>query len=175
MIPMIEASDNQSATTLLADVGGPRAIGRFDRSVGMYHTTPSTLALIPGTDLPGWGLTTTSALDEVKLIRTFAYPNSILTTGNRNYGLNLMEHIEAGENWGIPTGVQAGATVALKNGWVPIPPANYWQINTIGWVSGHGRDYVLAVLSANNPSEGYGIETVDQIARTIYAKLKPRG
>jgi beta-lactamase class A len=173
MVPMIEASDNQSATTLLADVGGPKAVGRFDRSVGMYQTIPSTMQFIPGTDLPGWGLTTTSALDEVKLVSTFAFHNSILTDGNRNYGLDLMEHIEAGENWGVPTGVPAGTTVAVKNGWVPIPPTNYWQINTIGWVSGHGRDYVLAVLSANNPSEGYGIETVDHVASTIYAELRP--
>ena len=74
-----------------------------------------------------------------------------------------------------PAQLPAGTTVALKNGWVPIPPTNHWQINTIGWVSGHGRDYVLAVLSADNPSEGYGIETVDHIASTIYAKLRPGG
>jgi beta-lactamase family protein len=171
MPAMIEQSDNDAATTLLAGVGGPSAIGRFDRSIGMTHTTPSTLALIPGTTLPGWGLTTTTALDEVTLVSKFAYPNSALSDAARKYGLGLMENVEAGQNWGVTGGVPAGTTVALKNGWVPIPPSNYWQVNSIGWISGHGRDYVLAVLTDGNPSESYGIETIEAIARAVYADL----
>jgi beta-lactamase class A len=171
MTSMIENSDNQAATTLLADVGGPSAIGRFDRSVGLTHTTPSTLALIPGTSLPGWGLTTTTALDEVMLVARFAYPNRFLSDASRNYGLHLMEHIEADQAWGVGGGAPAGTTVALKNGWLPIPPSNYWQINSIGWIFGHGRNYVLAVLIDGNPSEAYGIATIETIARTVYARL----
>jgi hypothetical protein len=171
MMSMIENSSNSSATTLLADVGGPRAIGRFDRSIGMKHTTPSTLALIPGTTLPGWGLTTTTALDEVTLISKFAYANSALSDAARKYGLGLMESVEADQNWGVTGGVPAGTTVALKNGWVPIPPSNYWQVNSIGWISGHGRDYVLAVLTDGNPDEPYGIATIETIARAVYADL----
>lgn len=171
MTSMIENSDNQAATTLLADVGGPSAIGRFDRSAGLSHTTPSTLALIPGTSLPGWGLTTTTALDEVTLVSKFAYPNPILSDASRQYGLHLMETIEADQGWGVTGGVPAGTTVALKNGWLPLPPTNYWQINSIGWISGHGRNYVLAVLTDGNPTEAYGIATIEAIARTVYADL----
>ena len=79
MGPMIENSDNQSATTLQSDEGGPAAVSQFDRTAGMTQTTPSTLALIPGTSLPGWGLTTTTALDQVSLLAKFAYPNSLTT------------------------------------------------------------------------------------------------
>jgi beta-lactamase class A len=168
---MIENSDNSAATAMLAKVGGPSAIGRFDRSIGMTQTTPSTLALIPGTDLPGWGLTTTSARDEVTLVSKFAYPNAVFTEADRRYGLSLMEHIEADQSWGITGGVPAGTTVALKNGWVPIPPSNRWQVNSIGWVFGHGRDYVLAVLTDDNPTEGYGIETIQAIAARVFADL----
>jgi hypothetical protein len=171
MTTMIENSDNDSATTMLANVGGPSAIGRFDRSIGMTHTTPSTQAFIPGTQLPGWGLTTTSALDEVILISRFAYPNAYLSNASREYGLNLMENVEADQNWGVTGGVPAGTTVALKNGWVPIPPSNSWQVNSIGWISGHGRDYVLAVLTDGNPNESYGIETIETIASAVYADL----
>ncbi len=171
MTAMIENSDNKSATTLLAQVGGPSAIGRFDRSVGMTHTTPSTLAFIPGTTLPGWGLTTTTALDEVTIVSRFAYPNPFLSDAARAYGLRLMENVEADQNWGVTGGVPAGTTVALKNGWVPIPPSNYWQVNSIGWISGHGRNYVLAVLTDGNPSQPYGIATIEAIARAVYAEL----
>jgi len=178
MIPMIENSDNNAATELLADVGGPSAVQRFDRRAGLYDTTPSRKKYIPGSSppLPGWGLTTTTAFDEVRLVSRFAYPNSVLTTASRQYGLNLMKQVESDQAWGVSGGnygVLPGATVALKNGWLPhqLATNSDWQINSIGWVSGHGRDYVLAVLTNHNPSEGYGIETIDTIARRIYAML----
>jgi Beta-lactamase enzyme family len=174
MTPMIEFSDNDAATSLLADVGGPSAVLQFDRLAGLDHTTPSTQALIPGTSLPGWGLTTTTAADEVKLVSRFAYPNSVLSDADRVYGLGLMEHVEDGQNWGVSGGVPlAGTTIALKNGWLPLANEG-WQINSIGWIHGHGRDYVLAVLASHNPSEQYGIDTIEAIATHIYASLGAR-
>jgi beta-lactamase class A len=170
MPSMIENSDNQSATTLLNDVGGPDALARFDRSVGMTDTTPSSLALIPGTSLPGWGLTTTTALDEVTLVSKFAFPNVLLSDESREYGLSLMEDVEADQNWGVSGGVPAGTTVALKNGWLPLGPTN-WQVNSIGWISGGGRDYVIAVLTTGSPTEAYGIATIEAIANSIFASL----
>ena len=169
MTPMIENSDNDAATALWSDVDGPPAILSFDQSIGMTHTIPSTVAVIPGTSLPGWGLTTTTARDEVTLLSKFAYPNSSLTSQDRMYGLGLMTHIEADQNWGVTGGVPPGTTVALKNGWLPLPSDNnYWQVDSIGWISGHGRNYVLAVLTNGNPTEGYGIDTIDAISRAVY-------
>jgi len=170
MPSMIENSNNESATTLLNDVGGPSALAQFDRSVGMTDTTPSTLALIPGTSLPGWGLTTTSALDEVTLVSKFAYTNSVLSDASREYGLSLMEDVEADQTWGVSGALPAGATVALKNGWLPLGPTN-WQVNSIGWISGQGRNYVLAVLTTGSPTELYGIATIEAIASTTFADL----
>jgi beta-lactamase class A len=173
MSPMIENSDNDAATSLLADVGGPGEVKQFDRLAGLDHTTPSTLALIPHTSWPGWGLTTTTAADQVRLVSQFAYDRgSVLTASDRRYGLNLMEHVEADQAWGISGGVAAGTRIALKNGWLPLANAG-WQINSIGWVKGHGRDYVLAVLISHNPSEPYGIDTINAVAAMIYAKLGP--
>ena len=167
MPSMIENSDNDSATALLQDVGGPSAVARFDRSAGLNDTVPSRLAFIPGTALPGWGLTTTTALDEVTLVSNFAYPSAVLSDAARKYGLSLMEHVEADQDWGVSGGVPAGTTVALKNGWLPVGSAG-WQVNSIGWISGHGRNYVLAVLTDGSPTEAYGINTVETIARDVY-------
>lgn len=167
---MIEASDNDAATSMLANVGGPSAVATFDRAAGLTATTPSTQKYIPGTTLPGWGLTTTTARDEVRLVGTFAYPNSVLTTGHRNYGLKLMENVESDQRWGISGGVPSGTTVAIKNGWLPLAGQG-WQINSIGWVRGHGRDYVLAVLTSHNPDEQYGIDTIEAISHSIFSQL----
>lgn len=170
---MIENSDNQSATTLLAQVGGPSAVLRFDRSAGLNETIPSTLALIPGTQWPGWGLTKTTALDEVSLISMFAYPSLILSDADRRYGLDLMERVQADQAWGVSAGITSGTTVALKNGWLPLAGSG-WQVNSIGWISGNGRNYVLAVLTSASPTEAYGIATVATIARTVFAELGPK-
>jgi hypothetical protein len=83
----------------------------------------------------------------------------------------MMEHVVAYERWGVSSGVPSGVVVALKNGWVPLP-SGLWQINSIGWVHGAGRDYIAAILSASNPSEDYGIETVDDFGSDLYAALQ---
>ena len=172
MSSMIENSDNASATALLSDIGGPSTLAQFDQSIGMSDTVPSTLALIPGTSLPGWGLTTTSALDEVTLMSRFAFPNATLSTSSRNYGLGLMEQVEPDQDWGVSAGVPAGTTVALKNGWLPLGSSGSdWQVNSIGWVNGAGRNYVLAVLTTGSPTESYGIGTIESVANSIFAQL----
>jgi hypothetical protein len=171
---MIENSNNDSATTLWYDAGGPSAIQSFDDSVGMTGTTASQLQWIPGsTDLPGWGWTTTTALDQVKIVRDFAYPNSLLTANNRHYGLSLMENVESDQAWGVSGGVPAGTTIALKNGWLPLDLGDdsNWQIDSIGWIDGHGRNYVIAVLSQGGALMQDGINAIDYISGKVYAAL----
>jgi beta-lactamase class A len=170
---MIENSNNVSATALLAQVGGASALLRFDRSAGLNHTVPhDTQPFVPGTSLPGWGLTKTTAYDQVTLIKRFAFPNSILTTSDRHLGLGLMENIEADQAWGVTGGVPGGVTVALKNGWLPlVNESTDWQVDSIGWIHGHGRNYVLAVLSSGTVGEPDGIATIEHISNTIYTEL----
>ncbi len=178
MTTMIENSNNDAATQLLKDVGGPSAVQNFDNSIGMTGTTVSTLAFIPGsTTLPGWGWTTTTARDQVRLVSKFAFHNTVLSDASRSFGLSLMSHVESDQAWGVSAGAEPGTTVALKNGWLPVDLTNYtnWQINSIGWIQGNGRDYVLAVLSNGNPTEADGITTINHIASEIYAELGPAG
>jgi hypothetical protein len=178
--PMIEASDNGSASAMLSAVGGTAKIAQFDQMAGLTSTSPhDTYPVIPGSPAPGWpgwGLTTTSAKDEVILVEHFAYHNSLLTDQQRHYALGLMENVEAGQNWGVSIGVPPGTTIALKNGWIPFPQAlTYtaaaWQINSIGWIHGHGRNYVLAVLTRDNPTMQYGEHTIAHISRYVYSQL----
>ena len=171
---MIENSDNDAATAMLHEVGGPSAVQGFDNSVGMTGTAVSTLAFIPGsTTLPGWGWTTTTARDEVRLVSKFAFKNPLLLDSSRNFGLSLMENVEADQRWGVSFGVLPGATVALKNGWLPLDLANDtdWQVDSIGWVHGNGRDYVLAVLTDGSATEQTGIDTIEHISALIYSEL----
>lgn len=160
-VPMIEDSLDSAADTLWGQLG-PAAVGAFERAAGMTDTTPATDGI--------WGTTTTTALDRLAMIRTLAQPDSLLTDASRDYVLNLMEHITPSRDWGATGGVPAGVTVALKNGFAVI---NGWQINTEGWVNGDGRNYLIAVLTDGNPTEAYGIDTVNAISAIVWPSLTP--
>jgi Beta-lactamase enzyme family len=169
---MIEDSDNDAATSLWDEVGGASGIRSFNTAAGLTGTTPSSCVNCPGFPWPGWGLSTTTPADQLALLRTLVEPNSALTATERSYALSLMENVTPDQRWGVSGGVPAQATVALKNGWLPLDSAGVdWQINSVGWISGHGRDYLMAVLSTGNPTEQYGIDTISQLAAMAWNGL----
>jgi beta-lactamase class A len=169
---MIEDSDNDAATNLWNEVGGPSSIRSFNSAAGLADTVPSSCVNCPGFPWPGWGLTTTVPRDQLTLLRALVEPNSLLTSAERGYALSLMENVTPDQRWGVSGGVPAQATVALKNGWLPLNSADSdWQINSVGWISGSGRDYLMAVLTTGNPTEQYGIDTIDQLAATVWQDM----
>jgi len=160
-VPMIEESLDSAADVLWTQLG-PGPVGAFERRAGMTSTVPATDGV--------WGTTTTTALDRLAMIRTLVEPNALLTPASRAYVIDLMEHVTPTQDWGATGGVPAGVTVALKNGFAVI---DGWQINTTGWVDGDGRDYLIAVLTNGNASEGYGIDTVDGVSAIVWNALRP--
>jgi Beta-lactamase enzyme family len=194
MTNMITMSDNAAATGLFYFGGGCTALTRFN-----------TLIPTRGTDVGcqtptyyGWGNTTTTAADQAAIVKVLAYRNRVLTPAARAYGLQLMEGVIPTQRWGVtcgPWGTDCaapdyahpvpGVTVALKNGWKFVPTCTAqdescpWQVNSIGWVSGEGRDYVLAVLTTGNPAGpgttgfDYGIATTQGVSRLVWANLVP--
>jgi beta-lactamase class A len=166
---MIEDSDNDAATSLWDAVGGASGIRSFNTSAGLADTVPSSCVNCPGFPWPGWGLSTTVPADQLTLLRALVEPNSLLTNTERSYALSLMENVTPDQRWGVTGGVPDQATVALKNGWLPLDSANNdWQINSVGWISGSGRDYLIAVLTTGNPTEQYGIDSIDQLAAMVW-------
>jgi beta-lactamase class A len=166
---MIEASDNTAATDLWTAAGGSKGIGAFDRRIGLTSTKPSSCVQCAGFPWPGWGLTTTTPLDEIKLMKAAFFDPEILNSENRGFQLQLMEAVIPSERWGVTSGVPSIATVALKNGWLPLNGTDTnWQINSVGWVRGDGRNYLIALFSTGNPSEDYGIQSLDEISASVW-------
>jgi hypothetical protein len=169
---MIEDSDNDAATSLWYAVGGAARIRSFNARAGLTHTAPSSCVVCPGFAWPGWGLTTTTPDDQIALLRHLVTPSLILPRAAREYALSLMEDVTPSQRWGVSGGVPAQVTVALKNGWLPLHgTGSDWQINSVGWISGGGRNYLMAVLSTGNPSEQYGIDTIDALAATVWQRM----
>jgi beta-lactamase class A len=169
---MIEDSDNDAATSLWNAAGGAAGIGAYDSAAGLVRTTPSSCVQCDGFSWPGWGLTTTTPADQITLLRQLVAPGTLLAPDARSYALSLLENVTQDQRWGVSSGVPAGVTVALKNGWLPLDAAGTdWQINSVGWVSGAGRDYLIAVLTTGNPSEQYGISTVNALSARAWSAL----
>jgi hypothetical protein len=163
MVSMIEQSDNDSATNLWNEVGGTVGVGDFNKLVGMSNTTPDY----------HWGLTTTTAPDNVRLIRSLVQPSKLYDTARQQYVLDLMEHVTDWQRWGVSAGAWKGTIVALKNGWLPESDQREWIVNSIGWISGKGRDYILAVLTDESSSQQYGIDTIERVSRIVWRSLRP--
>lgn len=161
---MIEASDNDDATRLWDEDGGSAGVGTFLRQAGLRQTTFAGPGL--------WGLTRTTPLDQVQLLRTLVLPNRLLDPSSRSYELGLMSHVIPMDYWGVSGGIPRGVPVALKNGWLPQPHIA-WQINSIGEIRGNGEHYVIAVMTNGNPTEGYGIATIAGISQLIWQALAP--
>jgi hypothetical protein len=170
---MIEDSDNNSATDLWNAVGGGTGIGTFNSAAGLAQTTPSGCVVCPGFPWPGWGLTKTVPADQLTLLREIVEPSSLLTAADRSYALGLMENVTPSQRWGVSGGVPSSVTIALKNGWLPLNDADTdWQVNSIGWVSGQGRDYLVAVLTTGNSTEQYGIDTISGLSAILWQHLQ---
>jgi hypothetical protein len=125
----------------------------------MKATTPST----------AWGLTVTTAADQIILLEHVVLPNPELSTASRDYMLSLLESVTPSQVWGVSAGAVPGTTVALKNGWLPVGAT--WQVNSIGWISGSDRNYVIAVLTSGDPSESYGIASISLVADSAWETL----
>ena len=170
---MIEDSDNAAATSLWYEVGDGTGIRSFNTRAGLTQTSPSSCVVCAGFSWPGWGLSTTTAGDQLTLLKRLIRPSSLLSDADRDYALSLMENVTADQRWGVSGGVPAGVTVALKNGWLPLKGTDSdWQINSVGSISGDGRDYLMAVLTTGNPAEQYGINTIDQLAAMVWQRMK---
>ncbi len=170
---MIEDSDNDAATSLWYAAGGTAGVAAYNDKVGLTRTTPSECVVCADFPWPGWGLSTTVPYDQITLLKQLIEPGPTLTSGERQYALSLLENVTPDQAWGVSGGVPAGVTVALKNGWLPLNDDNTdWQVNSEGWVSGDGRDYLICVLTTGNPTEQYGIDTIGELSTMIWTALR---
>ena len=158
---MITKSDNSAASALWAEAGR-RSIQHFLSLARMKQTV-----LGPG---GYWGLTLITARDETTLLKLLTSKNKVLADSSRAYELALMARVIPAQRWGVPAGAPADVTVHVKNGWLPYP-GDDWHINSIGSFSGRHRNYTIVVLTAENPSMAYGVDTVQDIAEVINRDL----
>ncbi|MFF3646065.1 serine hydrolase [Streptomyces sp. NPDC002564] len=159
--PMITASDNEAARRLWSDLGHPY-LARFLDRVG---TTATALG-----SYGRWGLTRTTAADQMRLLGVLTGARAVLRPGARAYGLRQMAEVRRDQRWGVPAGMPRGVRAHLKNGWLPRATLG-WRVHSVGAFTGEGRTYRIVVLSHGNPSMAYGVRTVERIAQAVHRGL----
>jgi hypothetical protein len=161
---MITQSNNDAATALWNQEGPTR----MQHLLNLAKMTQTKLA-------HAWGLSLLTAHDEILLLSLLSSPNRILSLRSRLYAQYLMSHVISSQRWGVPAGAPTGVLVGVKNGWLPYPASNNWEINSIGFFRDTKpfRDYEIVVLTHNNPTMSYGINTIAGAARVIHRDLNP--
>ncbi len=153
--PMITESANGPVRTLWYSFGASPWYLRQGQIFGLDDT------IVRGDDGSAWGLTTTSAADQVDLIRQVLLGEwGPLEPDYRRHALTLMDHVVPSQTWGVTAGVPDGWSVAQKNGFAGI------TINSVGWVRRPAVDdgYVVAILGQGWPDHPSGIAAAELVS-----------
>jgi beta-lactamase class A len=153
---MIENSDNASASALWDVIGRAAGLDAANETFGLTGTEGGDGAL--------WGLTQTTAADQLTLLQQVFGDDSKLSEASRSYLQTLMGRIAADQRWGV-SAVADGSGWALKNGWLPRSTTGLWDVNSIGRVTVDGHGYLVAVLSKGNTTQARGISVVEAAAK----------
>ncbi|MGW2747784.1 serine hydrolase [Streptomyces sp. NPDC001450] len=160
---MIEHSDNAAANSLWRRIGLAPGLQAANKRLGLTSTQG-------GPDVR-WGLTRTTASDQIRLLRavfdTGPAPKAgsapALSDTSRGYIRTLMGRIADDQSWGVSAA--AGSEWALKNGWLQRNTTGLWDVNSVGRITTGGHHYLVAVLSDGNASMKDGVALVERAAR----------
>jgi hypothetical protein len=159
---MIENSDNESASALWRIIGKAGGLDAANERLGLKDTE--------GGDGMLWGLTQTTAADQLTLLQQVFGDDSELSTSSQTYLQRLMGQIAADQQWGV-SAVADGSGWALKNGWLARSTTGLWDINSIGRVTVDGHAYLVATLSDGNSTKAKGISLVETAAKAAVSAL----
>lgn len=160
---MIENSDNASATALWTAIGRADGLDTANKRFGLTDTQ--------GGDGELWGLTQTTASDQLALLRQVFGDDSKLSDASRSYLQGLMGKIETDQRWGVSAAAD-GSRWALKNGWLARSTTGLWDVNSIGRISADGHDYLVAALSNGNSTQAKGISLVEAVAKAALSAFQ---
>jgi hypothetical protein len=159
---MITRSDNAATEALLADVGRDE-LRRVARLVGMGHTTIDD----------GWfGFWPTVPGDLNAMVGALVLDDAVLDGSRRATARFLMADVVPEQRWGVFAAESDDVHVAAKNGWGPL--AGGYRLNSTGWVSGDGREYLLSILSKSPEGFRYGRRTISHVAEICHDALADR-
>lgn len=160
---MITKSDNAATSALWKQLGVTK--------VQNFLTVAKMSRTIPGSG-GYWGLTQISAGDQMLLMNLLALKNSVLTDASRGYILGLMYKVVPSQRWGTSAGAPSTARVQIKNGWLS-RATHGWRVHSVGAFTSGGHSYTISVLTQDNGTMQYGVDSIQKVARAVHKDLAP--
>jgi Beta-lactamase enzyme family len=161
--PMITQSANDPATALWNYLGQDPGMQQIDAAFGLTDTQHAGGV---------WGLTTTSAADQARLVsEVIPGMGGPLTAPYRAIARYYMTNVILEQRWGASAGVPFGWVVSQKNGFAGSQCCN-WRINSVGWVERpDGTGWAISVLTDGWPTEQEGINAIQSVSQRINSAM----
>ncbi len=166
LTPMITVSDNDSALQLWQQVGGGQALEDYLGSIGLDEVTANVDT--------AWGASYASSYD-VALLFAKLTRGEILDEPMRATAIDLLSQVEPSQAWGViaaaPEVVPSGTIIGVKDGWYPADCG--WWVNSAGLIlpSNGAPAYTMAVLTSEQSTWEYGIETIETVGGFVHTAL----
>ncbi|WP_149550605.1 serine hydrolase [Streptomyces marokkonensis] len=160
---MIVRSDNDAASALWDGIGRAAGLDAANARLGLTRTAGGEGTL--------WGLTRTTAEDQLVLLRQVFGGDSELGEASRAYLRGLMARVVPEQAWGVPTAADEGTAWAVKNGWLPRDATGLWVVHSIGCVTAGGRECLVSALSDGNATKERGVARVEGAVATALSAL----
>ena len=156
--PMIRLSDNNATTSLYQRLGGRTAVTKCNKRLGLTQTVVNSR----------WGLTRTTAADQIRLLNELVDTRGPLNASSRKTAFTLMNTVDKAQDWGVPVVARTGEIFTVKNGWdTRTADGGLWAVNTIGRITAkNGKvDVSVAILSRRNKNMRSGTALVERVAK----------
>jgi beta-lactamase class A len=153
---MIQNSDNGAATTLWRQIGRAKGLQAANQQFGLTATV--------GGKGGRWGTTTTTAADQLQLLRVVFAQESPLNASSRAYLKSLMGSVAADQDWGVSAAdSRPDDKYYVKNGW--LPHGRGWVVNSVGSVEHQGHVLLIVALSDGRPGKSTGVKVLEGASR----------
>jgi beta-lactamase class A len=156
--PMVRRSDNRAADSIHARVG-LAALSALARRVRMRHFIPHVV----------WGGSTITAADQARL---FLRIDRLVPRRHREYAMRLLRGVVPEQRWGIAAVVPSGWEIAFKGGWGR--GVTRQVDHQAALLTNTGLRVSVAVLTGDNPTHGYGTDTIRGVAARLLRGLDGR-
>jgi beta-lactamase class A len=158
---MIENSNNDSASALYyGEIGGAAGVAGYLRKIGIAGLDP---------DPDAWGYSLITPLAMVNLLTDLS-EGTILTAHDRDLALSLMAQVESDQQVGVGDSAPRGASVAMKDGWLP-GPDGLWAMNSSGIVTVGRETYIISVYTQEQRALGDGQAIARHVCSTVASLL----
>jgi len=161
----ITHSDNDAASALW-QYAGYQGYPTLAEDLGMAHTH------LDQNKADQWSWTWTTPSDQVRLVKALATADTnALTKDECAFIYGLMGEVEDDQTWGVGAPKSSTVQVHLKNGWVQFKSTdNLWAVNSMGSVTGDGRDYRLCVMT-RQPDFDTGRAVTNEVGKWVFSIL----